>query len=90
MNFTGFCKLLDKGIHEGTCVKNISELYGGKKEVKDFYTFIPKETYLNQSICSEYDIFRCSKSVAAIYVSDKIKKIVDSNNWVGFTFYEQN
>ena len=32
MSFTGFCKLLDKGIHEGTCVEIISELYGGKKE----------------------------------------------------------
>ena len=32
MSFTGFCKLLDKIIHEGTCVEIISELYGGKKE----------------------------------------------------------
>lgn len=32
MNFTGFCKLLDKSIHEGICVEIISELYGGKKE----------------------------------------------------------
>ena len=56
----------------------------------DFYTFIPKDTYLNQSVCSEYDIFRCSKSVAAIYVSDKIKQIVELNNWIGFAFNEQN
>lgn len=32
MEFTGFCKLLDREIHEGTCVEIISELYGGKKE----------------------------------------------------------
>ena len=56
----------------------------------DFYTFIPKDTYLNQSVCLEYDIFRCSKSVAAIYVSDKIKQIVELNNWIGFAFNEQN
>lgn len=58
-------------------------------EKYDFYTFIPKETYLNQRVCSEYDVFRCSKSVAAIYVSEKIKQIVELNNWLGFTFYEQ-
>lgn len=58
-------------------------------EKYDFYTFIPKETYLNKSVCSQYDIFRCSKSVAAIYVSEKIKRIVEDNHWVGFTFYEQ-
>lgn len=58
-------------------------------EKYDFYTFMPKETYLNRSICSEHDIFRCSKSVAAIYVSEKIRKIVEDNHWLGFTFYEQ-
>ena len=32
MGFNGFCKLLDRDIHEGTCIEIISELYGGKKE----------------------------------------------------------
>ncbi len=32
MEFNGFCKLLDKKIHEGICIEIISELYGGKKE----------------------------------------------------------
>ena len=32
MEFNGYCKLLDKEIHEGTCIEIISELYGGKKE----------------------------------------------------------
>lgn len=58
-------------------------------EKYDFYTFMPKETYLKSSVCSEYDIFRCSKSVASIYVSETIKKIIEVNQWVGFTFYEQ-
>ena len=60
--------------------------YNGKY---DFYTFMPKETYLKSSVCSEYDIFRCSKSVASIYVSEEIKKIVEVNQWVGFAFHEQ-
>ena len=58
-------------------------------EKYDFYTFMPKETFLNQRICLGYDIFRCSKSVAAIYVSEQIKKIAEDNQWIGFTFYEQ-
>ena len=58
-------------------------------EKYDFYTFFPKDTYLNKSICQGYDIFRCSKSVTAIYVSEKIKEIVENNRWKGFYFYEQ-
>lgn len=55
----------------------------------DFYTFIPRETYLDKNVCMGYDIFRCSKSVSAIYVSEKVKKIVEDNHWIGFSFYEQ-
>lgn len=58
-------------------------------EEYDFYTFIPKETYLNKSVCFGHDIFRCSKSKAGIYVSEKIKNIVQDNHWTGFAFYEQ-
>lgn len=58
-------------------------------EKYDYYIFMPQETFLDQSICSKYDIFRCSKSVASIYVSKQIKKIVEDNQWIGFTFYEQ-
>lgn len=55
----------------------------------NFYTFIPRETYLNKNVCLEHDIFRCSKSVATIYVSERIKKIVEDNHWIGFAFCEQ-
>ena len=58
-------------------------------EKYDFYTFTPKETYLNKRICLGYDIFRCLKSVSSIYVSEQIKKIVENNHWIGFAFYEQ-
>lgn len=58
-------------------------------EKYNLYSFLPKDTYLNKSVCIKYDIFRCSKSVASIYVSEKVKKIVEDNHWIGFTFYEQ-
>lgn len=58
-------------------------------EKYDFYTFIPEETYLNKNICSGYDIFRCSKSVSSIYVSEKMRKIIEHHQWTGFDFYEQ-
>ncbi len=58
-------------------------------EKYNYYLFMPMETYLNKDICSKYDIFRCLKSVATIYVSEKIRKIVENNQWVGFSFYEQ-
>ena len=59
-------------------------------EKYNYYTFIPRQTYLNKEICSNYDIFRCIKSVAAIYVSEKFKKIVEENNWCGFHFEKQD
>lgn len=55
----------------------------------DYYTFVPGKTFLNQSICSEYDIFRCIKSPSAIYVSEKIRAIIELNQWTGFAFYAQ-
>ena len=58
-------------------------------EKYDYYTFLPHETYLNRLVCEQYDVFRCAKSVSAIYVSEKIKKLVEENNWVGFEFCEQ-
>lgn len=55
-------------------------------EKYNLYTFVPKDTYIDESVCSKYDIFRCSKSVVGIYVSEKIKNIIEDNQWVGFTF----
>ncbi len=76
-------------------IKNFIDAFDMEKskyrynEKYDFYTFIPKETYLNRSICMGYDIFRCTRSVAAIYVSEKIKNIIEDNHWIGFAFYRQ-
>ena len=55
MSFTGYCKLLDKGIHEGTCVEIISELYGGKKE-EEIKTIRKSQKIKNEDIekiCSD-------------------------------------
>ncbi len=54
----------------------------------DLYTFIPMKTYLNKKVCSNYDIFRPNKSRAEIYVSHKIRNIIESNKWIGFDFYK--
>ena len=58
-------------------------------EQYDFYIFLPMDTYMNQSVCEKYDIFRCTKSTVEIYVSERIKKIVEENQWIGFDFDER-
>ena len=55
----------------------------------DYYTFLPHETYLNKTICGYYDIFRCAKSVSRIYVSEKIKRLIEDNRWIGFALLKQ-
>lgn len=55
----------------------------------DYYTFLPHETYLDKTVCNQYDIFRCSKSVSAIYVSEKLKMLIEDNKWEGFEFHKQ-
>ena len=52
----------------------------------DFYTFIPKKTYINNENCSEYDVFRADKSPSMIFVSEKLKKIIEDNKFKGFVF----
>ena len=49
MGFNGFCKLLDRDIHEGTCVEIISELYGGKKE-KEIEIIKKQRNLTNESV----------------------------------------
>ena len=58
-------------------------------EKYDMYTFVPKQTFLNLDNCRGYDIFRCSKSVAGIYVSDKFYKIINNYEFTCFYFEEQ-
>lgn len=55
----------------------------------DLYTFMPKKTYLNRKNCEGYDFFRADKSVAGIYVSEKIKNTIEQNNFIGFRFIVQ-
>ena len=58
-------------------------------EKYDLYTFIPKKTYLNMDNCESYDIFRADKSVSSIYVSEKIKNIIEIGKFTGFKFIVQ-
>lgn len=53
------------------------------------YAFIPHKTYLNLNVCQKYDIFRCNKSPASIYVSERFRKIIVDNNFNCFFFYNQ-
>lgn len=52
----------------------------------DCYDFIPMKTYFNFENCKGYDIFRCSKSPVCIYVSEKFRSIIESNEFTGFLF----
>ena len=53
------------------------------------YWFLPHSIYLNPSICEGHDIFRASKSSTYVYVSQKIKDIIEANNWIGFSFRKE-
>lgn len=58
-------------------------------EEYDFYSFLPNATYLDTKVCERYDIFRCTKSVSSIYVSENIKNLIQKHNWIGFDFWQQ-
>ncbi|MDZ5610635.1 hypothetical protein U2I54_27475 [Bacillus pseudomycoides] len=76
-------------------VLNFIEAYDLEKskykynEKYSVYTFLPHETYLDEKVCSNYDIFRCKKSILSLYVSQKIKDLAHDNQWIGFEFYPQ-
>ena len=53
-------------------------------EKYNFYSFIPTETYLNEKECAGHDVFRCCRSVASIYVSERVKAIVEKMDWFCF------
>lgn len=55
----------------------------------DSYTFVPMKTYLNLEVCENNDIFRCIKSPARIFVSDRFRNIIIDNNFNGFSFTYQ-
>jgi len=58
-------------------------------EEYNFYVFLPHATYLDKNACEKYDVFRCEKSVAPLYVSQKIKDLVKKHRWKGFDFFVQ-
>lgn len=57
-------------------------------EEDDVYFFDPKGMVLDEQKCEGYDIFRCTKDTICIFVSEKIKKIFEKNNWQWFLLSE--
>lgn len=55
-------------------------------EKYDYYTFLPGKIVLSKTACDGYDIFRCSKSTAGIYVSAKFQHIILNHKFTGFAF----
>ena len=58
------------------------------EEEDDAYFFEPKGMVLDEQKCEGYDIFRCTKDNICIFVSEKIKKIFEKNNWQWFSLSE--
>ena len=58
------------------------------EEEDDPYFFEPKGMVLDEQKCEGYDIFRCTKDTICIFVSEKIKKIFEKNNWQWFSLSE--
>lgn len=73
-------------------VNSIIEAYDMEKSKYKYipkynvYSFNPMEIVFNKGACSKYDIFRCSKNVAVIYVSERFRELVISNGLTGFGF----
>ena len=57
-------------------------------EEEDDAYFEPKGMVLDEQKCEGYDIFRCTKDTICIFVSEKIKKIFEKNNWQWFSLSE--
>ena len=53
------------------------------------YWFMPRSIYLNRSACSGHNIFRATKHSASLYVSEKVKSIIENHNWIGFAFRKE-
>lgn len=93
-------KLLDK--ETGTInddyvlmyIRNFIEAYDMEKskytyyEKFNLYTFLPHEIVLDREECSKYDIFRCNKFESIIYISQRIRDEIISNEWTGFAMNE--
>jgi hypothetical protein len=76
-------------------IENFIEAYDMERskyeynEKYDFYFFWPNATYMNVEVCSQYDIFKCVKEEATIYVSQRVKDAIEENHWDWFSFYKQ-
>ena len=53
------------------------------------YWFMPRRIYLDELICKGHDIFRPSKDTGYVYVSQKVKDLIEKHEWTGFKFREE-
>lgn len=51
------------------------------------YFFLPNGIVLDSETCQSIDIFRDSRDPVSLYVSERIKQMIEKNKWVGFHFY---
>jgi len=68
---------------------NLKESKFTFNEKYNLYSFLPHNTILDATICDGYDIFRANKNKMIIYVSEKMKNIIEKNKWIGFEFNKQ-
>lgn len=73
-------------------VLNYIEAYDMEKskytyqEKYDSYSFAPHNIVFDEKVCSHYDIFRARKNSMYLYISGKIKRVIEENDWIGFAF----
>ena len=76
-------------------VLNVIEAYDMEKSKYNFNEtlkknmFLPMGECLDKEVCKEYDVFRAIESTTPLYVSEKIKRVVEESEWIGFDFYKQ-
>ena len=57
-------------------------------EKLNYYFFKYDGVYLDKEVCKDYDIFRCRLDPVPLYVSERIKDLVEEKGWKGFCFDE--
>lgn len=73
-------------------VKNIIAAYDMKRsnyiyiEKDNSYVFLPRQTFLDPDVCEGYDFFREVKFFPPMYVSERVKNIIEENGFTGFGF----
>lgn len=76
-------------------IENFIDAYNMEKskyrynQKHNIYFFMPMDIYMNENVCNNYDIFRCNQNNTHIYVSEKIKSIIENQGLTGVKFLPQ-